>query len=87
VQDIHAELGVENIKVYVSDDHADPFVSCPPRYLMRRIKVKTSRKLLREYSHLSNQCWAVAFGRGLLCSQNRVHPGAGSAERRRRLPS
>jgi putative transposase len=54
-------MGVENIEGHVSNDHAHLFVSCPPRvsasYLMHRIKGKTSRKLLQEYSHLSEHCW------------------------------
>ena len=37
------------------------FISCPPHvspsYLMQRIKGKSSRKLLQEFSHLNKQCW------------------------------
>ena len=61
VRDICSELEVEIIKGHVSKDHVHLFVSCPPHvsasYLMQRIKGKTSRKLMREYSHLNKQCW------------------------------
>jgi putative transposase len=61
VRDICSELEVEILKGHVSRDHVHLFVSCPPHvspsYLMQRIKGKSSRELLQEYSHLNKQCW------------------------------
>ena len=61
VRDICSELEVEIVKGHVSKDHVQLFVSCPPHfspsYLMQRIKGKSSRKLLQEFSHLNKQCW------------------------------
>ena len=61
VRDICSELGVEIIKGHVSRDHVHLFVSCPPHvspsYLMRRVRGRTSRKLLRQFSHLNKECW------------------------------
>jgi putative transposase len=61
VRDICAELEVEIVKGHVSKDHVHLFVSSPPHvspsYLMQRIKGKSSRKLLQEFSHLNKQCW------------------------------
>ncbi len=56
-----SELEVEIVKGHVSKDHVHLFVSCPPHvspsYVMQRIKGKSSRKLLQEFSHLNKQCW------------------------------
>ena len=45
----------------MSKDHVHLFVSCPPhvsaRYLMQRIKGRSSRKLMQQFSHLNKQCW------------------------------
>jgi putative transposase len=61
VRDIGSELEVEIIKGHVSKDHVHLFVSCPPHvsasYLMQRIKGKSSRKLLQQFSHLNKECW------------------------------
>ncbi len=61
VRTICAELEVEILKGHVSVDHVHLFVSCPPHvsasYLMQRVKGKSSRRLLQEYSHLNKQCW------------------------------
>jgi putative transposase len=61
VRTICAELEVEILKVHDSQDHVHLFVSCPPHvsasYLMQRVKGKSSRILLREYSHLNKACW------------------------------
>ena len=61
VRDICSELEVEGIKGHVSKDHVHLFVSCPLHisvsYLMQRIKGKSSRKLLQQFSHLNKQCW------------------------------
>ena len=52
---------VEILKGHVSADHVHLFVSCPPHvsasYLMQRVKEKSSRKLMQEYSHLRKLCW------------------------------
>jgi putative transposase len=61
VRTICAELEVEIPKGHVSQDHVHLFVSCPPHvsasYLMQRVKGKSSRILLREFSHLNKACW------------------------------
>jgi putative transposase len=61
MREICAEFEVEIIKGHVSKDHVHLFVSSPPHIspsqLMQRIKGKTSRKLVMEYSHLRRQCW------------------------------
>jgi putative transposase len=61
VRTIGAELEVEILKGHVSVDHAHLFVSCPPHvsasYLMQRVKGKSSRRLLQEYSYLNKECW------------------------------
>jgi len=65
VRDICAELEVEIIKGHIGKEHVHLFVSCPPHIsssrLMQRIKGKSSRKLLQEYSHLKRQCWGRHF--------------------------
>ena len=61
VRDICSELEVEILKGHVSRDHVHLFVSCPPHvspsYLMQRIKGKSSRRLLQQFSHLNQACW------------------------------
>jgi len=61
VRDICAELEVEIIRGHIGKEHVHLFVSCPPHIsssqMMQRIKGKSSRKLLQEYSHLKRQCW------------------------------
>ena len=61
VRDICSELEVEILKGHVSQDHVHLFVSCPPHvspsYLMQRIKGKSSRRLLQQFSHLNKACW------------------------------
>jgi REP-associated tyrosine transposase len=61
VRDICSELEVEILKGHVSVDHVHLFVSCPPHvspsYLMQRVKGKSSRELLQQFSHLNKQCW------------------------------
>lgn len=65
VRDICAELEVEIVKGHIGKEHVHLFVSCPPHIsssrLMQRIKGKSSRKLLQEYSHLKRQCWGRHF--------------------------
>jgi len=60
VRTICAELAVEILKGHVSVDHVHLFVSCPPNvsasHLMQRVKGKSSRRLLQEYSHLNKEC-------------------------------
>ena len=61
VRTICAELEVEILKGHVSEDHVHLFVSCPPHvsasYLMQRVKGKSSRNLMQEFSHLKKLCW------------------------------
>jgi len=61
VRTICAELEVEILKGHVSVDHVHLFVSCPPQVsassLMQRVKGKSSRRLLQEYSHLNKESW------------------------------
>jgi putative transposase len=57
VRDICSELEVDIIKGHVSKDHVHLFVSRPPHvspsYLMRRIKGKSPKKLLQQFSHMN----------------------------------
>jgi hypothetical protein len=61
VRTICAEPRVEILKRHVSSGHVHPSVSCPPpvsaNYLMQRLKGKSSRRLMQEYSHLRKLCW------------------------------
>ena len=61
VRTICAELEVGILKGHISSDHVHLFVSCPPHvsasYLMQRLKGKSSRNLMQEYSHLKKLCW------------------------------
>lgn len=56
-----AELEVEIPKGHVSVDHVPLFASCPPHVaasdLMQRVEGKSSRRLMREFSHLNKACW------------------------------
>ncbi len=56
-----AEREVEILKRHVSKDHIHLFVSGPPhvsaRDLMQRIKGKSSRKLMPQFSHRNKECW------------------------------
>jgi putative transposase len=77
VRDIGSELEVEIIQGPLSKDHVHRFVSCPPPVsassLMRRIKGKTSRKLVPQFSHLNEQCWGRRLGaRGFLVESSGV---------------
>ncbi len=51
-------MEVEILKGHVN---VDLCVSCPPHvsasYVMQRVKGKSSRRLLRDYSQLSKGCW------------------------------
>ena len=61
VRDLCTELEVEILKGHVSKDHVHLFVCCPPDVspsdLMQRVKGKSSRKLLQQFSHLNKECW------------------------------
>jgi putative transposase len=61
VRDVCSELEVEILKGHASKDHVHLFVSCPPHvspsYLMQRVKGKSSRKPLQQFSHLNKECW------------------------------
>jgi putative transposase len=75
VRTICAELEVEILKGHASQDHVHLFVSCPPHvsasYLMQRVKGKSSRILLREYSHLNKACWGRhLWARGLFVASS-----------------
>jgi len=70
VCEICHELEVEIIKGHVSRYHVHLFVSCPPHVspscLMQRVKGKTSRKRMQQFSHLNKECrgrhlWARGF--------------------------
>src|SRR3954451_21164208 len=56
VRTICAEPEVEILKGHVSSDRVHLFVSCPPHVsascLMRRVKGKSARDLMQEFSHL-----------------------------------
>jgi putative transposase len=70
VRDICSELEVEIIKGHVINKYDNMFMQCPPyispSYLMQRVKGKTLRKLLQQFSHLNKACcgghlWARGF--------------------------
>jgi putative transposase len=75
VRTICAELEVEILKGSISSDHVHLLVSCPPHvsasYLMQRIKGKSSRRLMPEYSHLRKLCWGRhVWARGFLVASS-----------------
>ncbi len=53
------------VKGAISQDHVHILVSCPPDMapseIMRRIKGRTSSKLLEEFSHLKKRYWGRHF--------------------------
>ena len=61
IREICKTMDVEIIKGHVSKDHVHMLVSVPPYHsvsqLMRRLKGKTSRRLLSESRILAKQCW------------------------------
>ncbi len=61
VRTICTELEAEILKGHISVDHVHLFVSCPPHvspsYLMQRVKGKSSRQLMQQFSHLKRECW------------------------------
>ena len=61
IREICRSLEVEILKGHVSKDHVHLFVSMPPYLsvsdLIKRVKGKTSRKLLSENRKLSKQFW------------------------------
>ena len=61
IREICKTMDIEIIKGYVSKDHVHLFVSVPPYHsvsqVMKRIKGKTSRRLLSESRILAKQCW------------------------------
>ena len=63
------------IKGVVSKDHVHIFVSAPPTMapsqIMRRIKGRTSSKLLEEFPHLRKRFWGRHFwARGYFCASS-----------------
>src|SRR3954447_23529801 len=75
VREIGSELEVAILKGHVSVDHVHLFVSCPPHvspsYLMQRVKGKTSRRLLQQFSHLNEACWGRhLWARGLFVASS-----------------
>ena len=61
------------VKGAVSQDHVHILVSCPPNRapseIMRRIKGRTSSKLLEEFPHLKKKYWGRHFwARGYFCA-------------------
>ena len=61
IREICKTMDIEIIKGHVSKDHVHLFVSVPPYHsvsqMMKRIKGKTSRRLLSESRILAKQCW------------------------------
>ena len=61
IREICKTMDIEIIKGHVSIDHVHLFVSVPPYHsvsqVMKRIKGKTSRRLLSESRILAKQCW------------------------------
>ena len=61
IREICKTMDIEIIKGHVSKDHVHLFVSVPPYHsasqVTKRIKGKTSRRLLSESKILAKQCW------------------------------
>ena len=61
IREICKTMDIEIIKGHVSKDHVHLFVSVPPYHsvsqVMKRLKGKTSRRLLSESRILAKQCW------------------------------
>ena len=61
IREICKTMDIEIIKGHVSKDHVHLFASVPPYHsvsqVMKRIKGKTSRRLLSESRILAKQCW------------------------------
>ena len=61
IREICKTMDIEIINGHVSKDHVHLFVSVPPYHsvsqVMKRIKGKTSRRLLSESRILAKQCW------------------------------
>ena len=61
IREICKSMDIEIIRGHVSKDHVHIFVSVPPYVsvseLAKRVKGKTSRKLLSEYRHLAKKFW------------------------------
>ena len=60
-----ASLDVYIVKGHIAPDHVHLLVSVPPKVsvseLMQRIKGRSSRKMLQEYSELNRQFWGRHF--------------------------
>jgi putative transposase len=60
-REICLAMDIEIIKGHISKDHVHLFVSVPPYHsvsnVLKRIKGKTSRRLLSESRVLAKQCW------------------------------
>jgi putative transposase len=61
IREICKTMDIEIIKGHVSKDHVHLFASVPPYHsvsqVMKRLKGKTSRRLLSESRILAKQCW------------------------------
>ena len=61
IREICKAMDIEIIKGHVSRDHVHLFASVPPYHsvsqVMKRVKGKTSRRLLSESRILAKQCW------------------------------
>ncbi len=61
IREICKTMDIEIIKGHISRDHVHLFVSVPPYHsvsnVLKRLKGKTSRRMLSESRMLSKQCW------------------------------
>jgi putative transposase len=61
IREICKTMDIEIIKGHISRDHVHLFVSVPPYVsaskVMKRVKGKTSRRMLSESRLLARQCW------------------------------
>ena len=61
IREICRTMDIEIIKGHVARDHVHLFISVPPyhsaSHVMKRVKGKTSRRLLSESRILAKQCW------------------------------
>jgi len=61
IREICKAMDIDIIKGHISRDHVHLFVSVPPYHsasqVMKRVKGKTSRRMLSESRILAKQCW------------------------------
>jgi putative transposase len=66
IREVCRALEIEILQGAVSKDHVHVLLSCPPNLspskVVQAIKGKASHKLLMEFRHLQERCWAAICG-------------------------